>query len=83
MDSVLTRRSIGISELRESPAKAFEEAADEAVVVLNHNKPAGYILSPRLMAVFLDAMADRLIDAKAAQRLKTLSKARRVSLDEL
>ena len=45
MDNVLTTRSIGISELRESPAKAFEQAGDEAVVVLNHNKPAGYILS--------------------------------------
>lgn len=83
MDRVLSRRSIGISQLREAPAKAFEDAADEAVVVLSHNKPAGYILSPRLMAVFLDALADRLIDAKAAARSKTRTKARRVSLDEL
>jgi antitoxin StbD len=83
MDIVLSQRSIGISELRESPAKAFEHAGEEAVVVLNHNKPAGYILSPRLMAAFLEAVADRAIVAKAAPRLKTLSKARRVSIDEL
>lgn len=83
MDTVLTHRSIGISELREAPAKAFEEAGDEAVVVLNHNKPAGYILSPRLMTAFLDAIADRAVAAKAVPRLKSLSKARRISLDEL
>ena len=83
MDIVLTRRSIGISELREAPAKAFEDAGDEAVVVLNHNKPAGYILSPKLMSAFLDAMADRAAAAKAAPRLKSLSKARRITLDDL
>jgi antitoxin StbD len=83
MDIVLTGKSIGISELREAPAKAFDLAGDEAVVVLNHNKPAGYILSPKLMSAFLDAMADRAITVKAATRLKTLSKSRRILLDEL
>lgn len=83
MDSVLTTRSIGISELREAPAKAFEQAGDEAVMVLNHNKPAGYILSPRLMAAFLDALADRAVAEKAAARLKSIAKARRISVDEL
>ena len=83
MDTVLTGRSIGISELREAPAKAFDQAGDQAIVVLNHNKPAGYILSPKLMTAFLDAMADRAIAVKAAPRLKTLSKSRRISLDEL
>lgn len=83
MDTVLTTRSIGISELRESPAKAFEQAGDEAVVVLNHNKPAGYILSPRLMTAFLDAMADRAVTVKAARRVGGLAKARRIAVDEL
>ena len=83
MDNVLTTRSIGISELRESPAKAFQQAGDEAVVVLNHNKPAGYILSPRLMAAFLDAIADRAVTIKAAARVCGLTKARRISVDEL
>ncbi len=83
MDSVLASRSIGISELRESPAKAFEQAGDGAVVVLNHNKPAGYLVSPRLMAKVLDALADRVAVDKAAPRLKSLAKARRISLDDL
>ena len=83
MDIILTRKSIGISELREAPANAFDRAGDEAVVVLNHNKPAGYILSPRLMTAFLDAMADRAVAEKAAPRSKTLSKSRRISLNEL
>ena len=47
MDKLLSSRSIDISALREALALAFEQAGDEAVVVLNHNRPAGYIVSRR------------------------------------
>jgi antitoxin StbD len=83
MDALLTTHSIGISDLRESPARVFEQAADEAVVVLNHNRPAGYILSTQLMARILDQLADRAITQKAGARLATLKTARKISLDEL
>jgi antitoxin StbD len=83
MDSLLSVHSIGISDLREAPARAFEQAGNDAVVVLNHNRPAGYILSNQLMARILDQLADRAIAAKAQPRLATLRKARKVTLDEL
>lgn len=83
MDVVLSGRSIGISELRESPSRALDSARDEAIVVLNHNKPAGHILSPKLMAAFLDAMADRAVAAKASPRLKSIAKSRLITLDQL
>ncbi len=83
MDTLLSTHSIGISNLREAPARAFEEAGDDAVVVLNHNRPAGYILSTQLMARILDQLADRAVAAKAQPRLATLGKARKVTLDEL
>jgi antitoxin StbD len=83
MDTLLTHRSIGISDLRAAPAQAFEQAKDSAVVVLNHNRPAGYILSPELMESILDQLADRVVASKASTRLKTLSSARRISLDDL
>lgn len=83
MDALLTTRSIGISDLRESPARVFEQAADEAVVVLNHNRPAGYILSTQLMARILDQLADRAITKKAGARLASIKTARKITLDEL
>lgn len=83
MDAILSTHSIGISDLRESPARVFEQAADDVVVVLNHNKPAGYILSNQLMARILDQLADRVVADKARDRLKTLSSARKITLDEL
>jgi antitoxin StbD len=83
MDSILSLRSIGISDLREAPARVFEQAGDEAVVVLNHNRPAGYIVSSRLMARIMDQLADRVIADKARGRIETLGKARRITLDDL
>jgi antitoxin StbD len=76
MDALLAKTSIGISELREAPARVFEQAGDEALVVLNNNKPAGYIVSTVWMGRVLDALADRVVADKAIQRLGTLKSAR-------
>ena len=76
MDALLAKTSIGISELREAPARVFEQAGDEALVVLNNNKPAGYIVSTVWMGRVLDALADRVVADKAIKRLGTLKSAR-------
>ena len=77
--------TIGVTELRESPTRILKRAEDEnqAVAILNHNKPAGYIISPRMMEVMLDSIAERIAEDRAKKRLPTLSKARKVKLDEL
>lgn len=83
MDAILSLHSIGISDLREAPARAFEQAKDAAVVVLNHNRPAGYIVSSALMARIMDQLADRVITDKARGSMATLHKARKITLDDL
>ncbi|MFA6921805.1 MAG: type II toxin-antitoxin system Phd/YefM family antitoxin, partial [Gallionella sp.] len=77
--------SIGVTELRDSPTRILKLAEDEnqAVAILNHNKPAGYIVSPRMMEAMLDSIADRIAENRAKDRISSLSKARRVKLDEL
>ena len=75
--------SIGISDLREAPARAFELAGDEAVVVLNHNRPTGYILSNQLMARILDQLTDQAVSTKAQLRLATLATARKIPVEAL
>ena len=83
MDALLAKTSIGISELREAPARVFEQAGDEALVVLNHNKPAGYIVSTVWMGRVLDALADRAVADKAIKRLGTLKSARLLNPSDL
>ena len=83
MNSILSPRSIGISDLREAPARVFEQAGSEAVVVLNHNRPAGYIVSNEWMAQLMEKLADHAIAEKAAPRLTSLKSARKITLEEL
>ncbi len=85
MDAIYAGITIGVTELRESPTRILKRAEDEdqAVAILNHNKPAGYIVSPRMMEAMLDSIADRIAESRAEVRLSTLNQARRVTLDEL
>jgi antitoxin StbD len=85
MNAIHAGITIGVAELRESPARILKRAEDEdqAVAIINHNKPAGYIISPRMMEAMLDSIADRIAENRAGDRLSTLDKARKLTLNEL
>jgi antitoxin StbD len=44
MEQLFANRSISVTELKRSPALAIEQAGLEAVAVLNHNRPAAYLV---------------------------------------
>ena len=83
MNAIHAGMTIGVTELRESPTRILKRAEDEdqVVAILNHNKPAGYIVSPKMMEAMLDSIADRIAENRAKARLSTLGKARKVKLD--
>ena len=56
MEHLLATRSVSITELKRSPSAIIEQAGDEAVAVLNHNRPAAYLLP----AATYEAMLNRL-----------------------
>ncbi|MDO9101809.1 MAG: hypothetical protein Q7U50_06050 [Candidatus Nitrotoga sp.] len=41
----MANRSVSITELKRSPGAIIEQAGDEAVAVLNHNRLAAYLVS--------------------------------------
>ena len=56
MEQVLASRSVSITELKRSPSSVIEQAGSEPVAVLNHNRPAAYLLPPHVY----EAMLERL-----------------------
>lgn len=48
MEQVLASRSVSITELKRSPSAVLAQAGSEPVAVLNHNRPAAYLLSPEV-----------------------------------
>lgn len=63
MEQILASRSVSITELKRSPSAVLEQAGSEPVAVLNHNRPAAYLLSPEVY----ESMLERLnADLRAA-----------------
>lgn len=48
MEQLFATRSVSITELKRSPSAVLELAGGETVAVLNHNRPAAYLLSPEV-----------------------------------
>lgn len=57
MEQLLANRSVSINELKHSPGAIIEQAGDEAVAVLNHNRPAAYLVPAALYMRQMAALA--------------------------
>jgi antitoxin StbD len=53
MEQVLASRSVSITELKRSPSAVLEQAGSEPVAVLNHNRPAAYLVPPHVYEAML------------------------------
>jgi antitoxin StbD len=45
MDRMLASRTVSVTELKRNFSQILQEVADAPVAVLNHNRPAAYLLS--------------------------------------
>lgn len=81
MQAILADYSVSMSEFKKNPAQVLREAGDKPVAVLNHNRPAFYMVAPELFEAILDDLADRDLVALARQRLTTKASAIEVDID--
>lgn len=69
MEQLLASRSVSITELKRSPSTVIEQAGSEPVAVLNHNRPAAYLLPQAAYQRLLDRLqAAEIREAIAASR---------------
>ncbi len=66
MELLYTNASVSISELKKNPTAVIEQADGFPVAVLNHNKPAAYLVP---VAAF-EAMMEKLDDIELAKLVK-------------
>lgn len=83
MDAVLSDLSVSMSEFKKNPSAVLREAGSRPVAVLNHNRPAFYMVEPQLFEAMLEQLADQDLYRKAADRLADKSRAIKVDLDQL
>lgn len=83
MDAVYADLSVSMSEFKRNPAQVLRAAGEKPVAVLNHNRPAFYMVSPKLFEALVEEMADRDLVEVARQRLTLKESAIDVDIDQI
>ena len=66
MEMVYADASVSITELKKNPSAIIEQAEGFPVAILNHNKPAAYLVP----AATFEALLDKLEDVELAAIVK-------------
>lgn len=66
--TIYARTTVSMTDLRRNPSGILEDAGDSPVAVLNHNKPAAYLLSARAYEALLDKLEDAELTKIAKER---------------
>ncbi len=83
MQPIHANISASISELKRNPTALIQEAAGEPIAILNHNKPAAYLVPPGLYLEMLDLIEEAGLTDLIKKRLNESSEAIKVDLDDL
>ena len=69
MTQILSNYTVSISELKKSPSSIIEEAGDETVAILNHNKSSAYLVQSKLYEKMMDIIDDYYLAQEVGKRL--------------
>jgi antitoxin StbD len=83
MESILADLAVSMSEFKKNPAAVLRGANNRPVAVLNHNRPAFYMVEPPLFEAFMEELADQDLHRKVLRRMADKSKAVEVGIDDL
>ncbi len=83
MDTLYAERTISMSDFKKNPAQVLRAAGDLPVAVLNHNRPAFYMVTPGLFEAMVEELADRDLLELARRRLADRDAAVEVDIDKI
>ena len=83
MDTIYADLSVSMSDFKRNPAQVLRAAGEKPVAVLNHNRPAFYMVTPKLFEALIDEMAERDLLALVRQRLTLKDSAIEVDIDSV
>ena len=83
MRQVLADCSASISELKKNPTALLNEADGAAIAILNHNKPAAYLVPAQMYEQLMEQLDDYELTKVVESRRGDLSQAITVSIDDL
>jgi len=83
MRQILADFSVSISELKKNPSSLLAEASGSPIAILNHNKPAAYLIPADTYEAIMEMIEDyelgKLVEERRGERAEAVA----VSLDDL
>ena len=83
MDAIFADYSISMSEFKRNPAQVLRTAGEKPVAVLNHNRPAFYMITPKLFEALIKELSERDLVEIARQRLSIKDSGIEVDIDQI
>ena len=83
MRQVLADFSVTISELKKNPSALLSQASGSPIAVLNHNKPAAYLIPADTYEAIMDMIEDYELGKLVEERRNEQAQAIAVSLNDL
>jgi antitoxin StbD len=83
MQAIFSDVTVSMSEFKKNPAAVLREADNKPVAVLNHNKPAFYMVQPEIFEAMLEELADQELHRKVLARVSERAQAIEVDIDEI
>ncbi len=74
---------VSVTDLKKNPARVVDDAGDQPVAVLSHNKPAFYLLAPEVFERLLERLDDADLTKLARTRMKEVDRAVTVDIDKV
>ena len=81
MDTIYADFSISMSEFKKNPAQVLRVAGEKPVAILNHNRPAFYIVTPKIFEMLVESLADRELTELVRHRLTQKDRSVEVDVD--
>ena len=83
MQIMFTDRTVSISDFKKNPAAVLRTAGQHPVAVMSHNKPAFYMVEPKLFEAMLEEISDHEIRQTVLARLAEKAHAIEVAIDQI
>jgi len=83
MNTILSPFTASISELKKNPSSLLVESDGEPVAILNHNRPAAYLIPASTYEEMLDIIEDAELAKIIEKRKEEKKDAVEVNLDDL
>ena len=83
MEAIYADYTISMSEFKRNPAQVLRTAGEKPVAVLNHNRPAFYMITPKLFEALVEEAADRDLVELVRSRLAYEDQAIEVDIDKI